>query len=113
MVVLPPDMSVGIGAGENAETQDVGYDERRFACTVHAIIGELVRGHALRVQFAEAGFIAEKWAAGHGHAAREQDFDWRIEPDDRHPLGSQKIRCAGLRISAAAESQHCRFTQFE
>src|SRR5216683_7699249 len=107
------DMSVWIGAGEDAEAEYVGYDERGFASAIHAIIGELVRGQALRVKVAKARFIAEKWAAGHSHAAREQSFDRRIEPDDGHPLGSQKIRCAGLRVGAAAESEHCRFTQFE
>ena len=107
------DMSVWIGAGEDAEAEYVGYDERGFASAIHAIIGELVRGQALRVKVAKAGFIAEKWAAGHSHAPREQSFDRRIEPDDRDALHAQKIRCASLSVGSAAESEHRRFTQFE
>ena len=106
-------MSVGIGAGEDAEAEYVGYDERGIASAIHAIVGELVRGQALRVKVAKARFIAEKWAAGHGHATREQSFDRRIEPDDRDALHAQKIRCASLRVGSAAESEHRRFTQFE
>jgi hypothetical protein len=106
-------MSVGIGAGEYAEAQDVGDDERWFTGAVHAVVGQLVGGNALRMQGAKAEFVTEERAAGHGHAAREQSFDWGIEPDDRNALRAQKIWRASLRVGAAAECQYGRFAQFE
>src|SRR5580704_12329841 len=62
---------------------------------------------------AKAALVAEKRPAGHGHAAREQDFDRRIQPDHRHACCTQKFRSADLRIGAAAKSEHDRFVKFE
>jgi hypothetical protein len=107
------EMSVWIGAGKDAEAQDIGDDERWFASAVHAVVGELIGRKPLRMQRAKAGFIAEKRASGHGHAAREQSFDWGVEPDDGNALRAQKIRRAGLRVSAATEREYGRFAQFE
>ena len=48
---------------------------RRLSGTINVMISELVRGEPLCVKRAKAGFIAEEWAAGHGHAAGEQHVD--------------------------------------
>jgi hypothetical protein len=106
-------MSVGIGAGEDAEPQDVGYDERRFAGAVHAVVGELIRRNSLRMQSAKARFVAEERPASHGHATRKQSFDWRIEPDHGNALRSQKFGRTRLGVGAASECEYGRFTQFE
>jgi hypothetical protein len=107
------EMSVWVGAGEDAETQDVGDDERRFAGTIHAVVGELVGGSALRMQGAKAGFVAEQRPSGHGHATRKQSFDGRIEPDNGNALRAQKFRRTRLGVGAAAECKYGGFAQFE
>src|ERR1700758_2152505 len=107
------EMSVGVGAGEDAKAEDVGYDEWWFTGAVHTVVGELVRRNALRVQSAKPGFVTKQRAAGHGHAAREQSFNRRIEPDDRNALRSQKFRRTRLGVSAAAECDYGRVAQFE
>ena len=107
------EMSVGVGAGEDAKAQDVGDDKRRFAGAVHTVVGELVGRKPLRVEGAKAGFIAKKRPAGHGHTAREQNFNWRIKPDDGDALCPQKFGRTRLSVSAPAEREYSRFAQFE
>src|SRR5260370_32000124 len=75
------------------------------------MIGLLVGRQALGMERAETGLIAEERAVRHGHAAREQGFDRRIEPNDRHADGAEKFERAGLRISAATEGKDERFFQ--
>jgi hypothetical protein len=97
------------GAVKDIETQDVGNDERGIRGAVYPIIGELIGGYALRMQRAEACFIAEKWPAGHGHAAREKGIDRGIKPDDGDTLRAKKFGSALLRVSSAAEREHGGF----
>ncbi len=59
----------------DAAAKNFRDDLAAFTGAVHAKIGELVGGDALGVQGAEAGFVAEERAAGHRHAAGEQNFD--------------------------------------
>ena len=66
----------------------------------------------MRVQSAKAGFVAEEGAAGHGHAARQQNFDGRIKPKDGGAGGAEKFRAARLRIGAASKSEDRTFLQF-
>jgi len=97
----------------NSAAKNFGDNHGRVIGTVHAKIGELVRDNALRVKRAEAGLIAEKWAAGHGHAARKQDFHAGIEPDHGNPGVAKKFGSPGLRVGAAAEGQHGWFFLFD
>lgn len=94
---------------DNAAAEDFRDDLSGITGTVHAIVRELIRGKALRMESAEAGFIAKERAAGHGHAAREEKFDRRIEPENRNSGGSQKFGATGLGVRAAAESEDCGF----
>src|SRR5579863_2408773 len=100
-------------AGDDIATQNFGDDARGFAGAVDAMIGELIGREALRVECAEARLVAEERATGHGHAAREQDFDGGVEPNDGDAGGAKKFGSALLRVSAAAESEHDRFSQLE
>src|SRR5260370_31035512 len=102
----------GVSTGcNNAPAQNFRHDLRGFAGAVHAIIGKLIGRETLRVERAEAGFVAEKRAAGHGHASREQNFDGGIQPQNRDGGSAQKIWAAWLRIGAAAEGQNSAFSQ--
>ena len=103
----------GIGVGKNAEAQYIGDHERRLAGAVHAKIGELIRRKALGMQGAKTGFIAKERTASHDHAAGEQIFDWRIEPDNGNALCSQEFGRAGLCVGPAAECDHRGFARFE
>ena len=107
------EMSVWVGAGEDAEAENICYDQRRFARAIDAVIRELVRGKALRMQGAKAGFVAEERPSGHGHATRKQSFDWRIEPDNGNALRAQEFRRTRLGVSAAAECEYGGFAQFK
>jgi hypothetical protein len=104
---------IGSRGACNAAAKNFGDDHGSVAGTVHAKIGKLVRNDALGVKRAEAGFIAEKRPAGHGHAAREQDFDAGVEPDDRDTRVAEKFGSAGLRVGAAAESEDGGFLLFD
>ncbi len=73
------------------------------------MIGLLIGRQALRVEGAKAVLVAEQRPAGHGHAARQQNIDGWVEPDDWDIGGAQKFRRAGLRIGAAAQSEHDGF----
>jgi len=93
--------------------QDLRDNHGGIAGTVYAEIGELVRNAALRVQRAEAGFIAEQRAARHGHATREKNFNARVQPDDRDAGVAEKFGSAGLRVGSAAEGKHSGFLMFD
>jgi hypothetical protein len=59
----------------NAAAENFSDDLGGFGGAVNAIVGELIGRQALGVERAKTGFIAKKWAAGHGHATCEEDFD--------------------------------------
>jgi hypothetical protein len=99
----------GAGSGHDGATQNFGDDLRRLAGAIDSMVGELIGGETLRVEGAETGFVAEQWAASHGHAAGEQNVDGRIEPQDGNTEIAKEFGAAGLRISAAAESQDGAF----
>ncbi len=95
----------------NAAAQDFRDNLGWFAGAVHAVVGKLIGREALGVESAEAGFVAEKRTAGHGHAARKENFDGRIQPQDGSAGSAQKIGAARLRVSAAAEGENGAFFQ--
>src|ERR1700722_3382385 len=106
-------MLFGLSAVNDVEAQDFRDDARGLSGAVDAMLGELIGRQALRVERAEARFVAEEWADGHGHTAREQDFDGCVEPHDRHAGGAEKFRRAWLRVSATTEREHDRFFQLK
>ena len=99
--------------GDDVEAENFGDDAGGFAGAVDAMVGELVGRQALRMERAEAGFVAEERAAGHGHAAREEDFDGSVEPDHGHACGAKKFGSALLGVGAAAERENDGFFEFE
>jgi hypothetical protein len=100
----------GVSTGSNnAAAQNFRDDLGGLAGTVHAVIGKLIRRETLSVQRAEAGFVTEKRTAGHGHATRKQNFDGRIQPQNRDAGSAQKIRAAWLRVGAAAKGDNGAF----
>ena len=101
-----------LASGDDVAAEDFGNDASGFAGAVDAMVGKLVGGKALRVEGAEAGFVAEERATGHGHAAGEEDFGGGVEPNDRDAGGAQEFGGAGLRVGAAAEGENDRFFQF-
>jgi hypothetical protein len=99
-----------VSAGSNkAAAEDFRDDLRGFGRAVDAIVRELIRGQALLVKRAEAGLITEERAAGHGHAAGKQNFERGIQPKNRSAGSAEEFRTAGLRVSAAAESEDGTF----
>jgi hypothetical protein len=99
-----------VSTGSNkAAAEDFRDDLRGFGGAVHAIVRELIRGQALFVERAEAGFVAEERAAGHGHAAGKKYFKRRIQPQDGSAGRAEKFGTAGLRVGAAAESENGAF----
>src|SRR5580704_15165701 len=103
---------VGAG-GDDVEAEDFGDDAGGVAASDEAVIGELIGRETLRVQGAEAGLVAEERAAGHGHAASEEDFDGGVEPNDGDICGAEKFGSAWLSVGAAAEREDDRFVLFE
>ena len=95
----------GHGGADNAQAQNFGYGLRRIDGAVDAKVRELIGGEALGVQGAEALLVAKERAAGHGHAAAEEEVGGGIEPQDGDARGAEKFGAAGLRVSAAAESE--------
>src|SRR5215475_14232297 len=100
------------GTVEEIEPKDFRDNERGIAGAVYAIIGEPVGRKALRVELAEAGFIAKERAAGHCHTTRDERFDRGVEPNDWNVLRVEKFRRALLRVSSTAQSEHYRFFGF-
>ena len=86
-----------------AAAKNLGCDGCRIARAVDAEIRELVGRQTLGVKGAEAGFVAKKRPARHGHAAREKHVDVGIEPDDRYAGVTKKLGSAGLGLGTAAE----------
>lgn len=99
-------------AVEETEMKDFRDDESGIGGAVHAVIGELVGRNALCMELAKTGFIAKKRPAGHSHAAREERFDGRVEPNDGNILRAEKFRSALLRVSSTAEGEYNRFFGF-
>ena len=93
----------------NAAAQDFRDNLGWFAGAVHPVVSKLIRRKTLRVESAEAGFVAEKRTAGHGHAARQENFDGRIQPQNGSSGSAQKIGAALLRVSAATEGENGAF----
>ena len=93
----------------NAEAQNFREHLSWFAGAVHAMVRELIGGQALSVERSEAGLVAKKRTAGHGHAAREENFDRGIEPEHRSTRSAKKFRAARLGVGAAAEGDHRAF----
>src|SRR4029077_12721731 len=102
-----------ISAGSNnAAAENLRDDLGGFAGAVNAIVGELIGRQALNVERAEAGFIAEERAAGHGHATREEDVERRVQPEDRSVRSAKEIRTTGLRVSSPTEGEDGAFFVF-
>src|SRR5437870_3590274 len=102
-----------VSAGSNnAAAENFRDDLGGFAGAVNAIVGELIGRQALGVERAEAGFIAEKRAAGHGHATGEEDVERRVQPEDGSVRSAKKIRTTGLRVSSPTESEDGGFPVF-
>src|SRR5262249_6885257 len=97
---------------EDAQAQDLCYDQGWLSGTVHPMIRELIRGNTLGVERAKAGFVAKERTAGHGHAARQKRLDGSIEPNDGDTLRAKEFRSALLRICPPAEGEHNRFLGF-
>src|SRR2546423_10729332 len=97
----------GVSTGcNNAAAQNFRDNLRWFTGTVHAVIGKVIGRETLGVERAEADFVTEKRPAGHGHASRKQNFDGRIQPQNRNAGSAQKIGAAWLRVSAAAKGEN-------
>jgi len=96
----------------NAAAENFRDDLGGFAGTVNAMVGELIGRQTLRVECAEAGFIAEKRPAGPGHTTREEDVERRVQPEDGSVRSAKKIRAAGLRVGSAAEGEDGAFFVF-
>ena len=64
---------MGLAAAEDAQAQNFGDYLCGICGTVDAMVGKLIGRQALGVERTKAFFVAEKRAAGHGHAAAEQN----------------------------------------
>ena len=107
------EMRFARAAGNDVEAEDFGDDAGGVTGAVDAMLGELVGREPLGVERAKAGFVAKERTTGHGHAAGEEDFDGRVEPNHRHVCGAEKFGRALLGVGAAAEGEHDRFFEFE
>src|SRR6266851_1439787 len=102
----------GVSTGcNNAAAQDFRDNLGGLAGAVDSMVGELIGGEALGVERAEAGFVAEKRTAGHGHASRKQNWDGGIQPQNRNAGSAQKVGAARLCVSAAAKGENSAFFQ--
>ena len=84
------------GGGNDPAAKNFRDDLPGLAGAIDAKIGQLIGRQALRMELAEARFVAKERAAGHCHAAGEQNFDRRIEPKDRYSGGAKKFGAALL-----------------
>ncbi len=98
-------MGLAVAAGEDAEAQNFRDHAGGVAGAIDAMVGELIRGQALGVEGAKTLFVAEERAAGHGHAAGEEEIGGRVEPEYGNASRAEEFRAAGLRVGAAAESE--------
>ena len=97
---------------DQASAKNLGYDCGGIARAIDAKVRELVGRQALGMKGTEAGFVAKKRPARHGHAAREKDVNGSIEPDDRYGGVTKEFGSAVLGVSAAAESKNRRLLEF-
>jgi hypothetical protein len=105
-------MCFAANSSDNAAAKDLRNDLSGFAGAVDAIISQLIGRKTLGIKGAETGFVAEERAAGHGHAAGEENFDRRVEPNDRGAGCAEEFWAAGLCVGAAAESEDEGFFRF-
>src|SRR5580704_3433317 len=90
----------------NGAAQDFADNRSRIAGTIHAKVSELIRRQTLRVQGAKTGFVPEEWAAGHGHAARKQDVDGGVEPNNRNAGVAKEFGRSRLGVRPSAEREN-------
>ena len=93
-------------SSEDCQTQNLGNNERRICRTVHPVVGKAIGRNALRMQRAEAHFIAEEGPARHRHATGKKGIDRGIEPDDGDALCAKEFGSAWLSVSAAAQREN-------
>ncbi len=106
-------LQVGGAKHRDAATENFGNHDGRIAGTVDAKIGELVGRQTLCMKRAEAGFIAKQGTTGHGHAAREQDVDGSVQPDDWNASVAEKFGSAGLGVGASTEGENGGFVKLD
>jgi hypothetical protein len=111
--VFDHQVSFTAARGYDAATQDFRDDAGRIGGAVDAMIGLLIGRQTLRMKRAKAALVSEQRPAGHGHAARQQNFDGRVEPDNRNIGSAEKFGSASLRVGAAAKSQDGGFFQLQ
>src|SRR5579859_2989007 len=99
-------------ASEDCQTQNLGYNERGICRTLFPYTTLFRSRNALRMQRAEARFIAEEGPAGHRHATGKKRIDRGIEPDDRDALCAKEFGSAWLGVSAAAQRENDGFLRF-
>jgi hypothetical protein len=107
------EMCFAVHRGSQSVAEDFRDDGGGFAGAVDAVIGLLIRRKTLRVKLAKAVDIAKERAAGHGHAALQQNLDGGIQPHDGNSGGAEEFGSAGLGVGAAAEGEDRAFFQFE
>jgi hypothetical protein len=103
--LLHNEVSVAPEGRNNSTAENFCNDAGRFAGTVDAVVGLLIGRQTLRVKGAKAGLVSKKRAAGHGHAAGQQNIEGGVQPDDGDAGCAQKLRRARLRVGAAAEGE--------
>ncbi len=106
-------MCLAVHQRSDSPAQDFRDDGSRFTGAVDAKIRLLVGRQALGVEFAEAGHIAKERPAGHGHAARQKNFNGRIQPHHGNAGSAKKLECARLGVGAATEGENGAFLQFQ
>src|SRR5580704_7864868 len=79
---------------DHAQGLGVGFDSK---------IGEFVRGQALVVKLAKAGFIAKEWTIGDAGGAFQKIRNGTVEPDERDVGPAQKRDILLLRGGSAAQ----------
>jgi hypothetical protein len=103
--LLHNEVSVATEGRNNSTAENFCNDAGRFAGTVDAVVGLLIGRQTLGVKGAKAGFVSKQRAAGHGHAASQQNIEGGVQPNDGDAGCAQKLRRAGLRVGAAAEGE--------
>jgi len=96
----------------NAAAENFGDNLSGFPGTVDAVVGQPVGRETLVIERAETDLVAEKRTAGHGHTAREQNIERRVQPENRSSGSTQKLSTAGLSVGAAAEGEDGSFPEF-
>jgi hypothetical protein len=99
-------------SGNDSAAEDFGDYAGRFAGAVNAVVGLLIGRETLRIEGSEARLVAEQRAAGHGHAASEQNIKGGIQPDHRDASRAKKFRRARLSVCSTAEREDGGFLVF-